>query len=413
MKRALSAFLSSLSAVLLISSPLLASGFGVFEQGARAAGRGGAFVAMADDLSAMYWNPAGLAFMDGLQVYFGSTAIIPNMDARLFGSGVDQELSSDPNFPSHVYASYRLHERVVVGVSGITPFGLDVEWDDPETFAGRFISQKTELINFALEGFVAIKITDWFGVGGGGGVMTSDLTQNRAIPLGPLGEGTVELETDTETAEIFNAGILFTWIPHVRIGGSWRSQTTIDYAGTATFLVPAAVSALFPSGPATTSLTFPWLVSAGVAFVDLGKWNFEFDLNWQGHSTVRRVAIDFANESPVVQDEEIVFNYEDVFAYRAGVEVDANEVWSFRGGAGRDISPAPPIAVTPVFPDADRTFGSLGATVRFPNSPVTVDAYYMLVFLKNREGALTEFGATEAIFRTNAHLLGLSLGLAF
>ncbi|OFW03987.1 MAG: hypothetical protein A3H96_16220 [Acidobacteria bacterium RIFCSPLOWO2_02_FULL_67_36] len=41
-------------------SPSLAQGFG--EVGTRAAGMGGAFVAVADDASAVYWNPAGLAF---------------------------------------------------------------------------------------------------------------------------------------------------------------------------------------------------------------------------------------------------------------------------------------------------------------------------------------------------------------
>jgi long-chain fatty acid transport protein len=37
--------------------------------GAAALGLGGAFVAVADDLSAIYWNPAGLAQLPGLQLY--------------------------------------------------------------------------------------------------------------------------------------------------------------------------------------------------------------------------------------------------------------------------------------------------------------------------------------------------------
>jgi len=38
--------------------------------GARAAGLGEAFVALADDASALYWNPAGLALLPGTQVHF-------------------------------------------------------------------------------------------------------------------------------------------------------------------------------------------------------------------------------------------------------------------------------------------------------------------------------------------------------
>jgi hypothetical protein len=41
--------------------------------GARAAGLGEAFVALADDASALYWNPAGLALLPGTQVHFTHT----------------------------------------------------------------------------------------------------------------------------------------------------------------------------------------------------------------------------------------------------------------------------------------------------------------------------------------------------
>lgn len=41
--------------------------------GARAAGLGDAFVAIADDASALYWNPAGLALLPGNQVHFTHT----------------------------------------------------------------------------------------------------------------------------------------------------------------------------------------------------------------------------------------------------------------------------------------------------------------------------------------------------
>jgi len=48
--------------VVLAASPSPSLAQGVGEVGTRAAGMGGAFVAVADDASAVYWNPAGLAF---------------------------------------------------------------------------------------------------------------------------------------------------------------------------------------------------------------------------------------------------------------------------------------------------------------------------------------------------------------
>jgi hypothetical protein len=45
------------------------------EIGARALGMGGAFVAVADDVSALHWNPAGLASFRGLQVLGERTSV--------------------------------------------------------------------------------------------------------------------------------------------------------------------------------------------------------------------------------------------------------------------------------------------------------------------------------------------------
>lgn len=45
------------------------------ETGARPMGMGGAFVAVADDVTALHWNPAGLAGLDGFQVFGMRTSV--------------------------------------------------------------------------------------------------------------------------------------------------------------------------------------------------------------------------------------------------------------------------------------------------------------------------------------------------
>lgn len=45
------------------------------EVGARAMGMGGAFVAVADDVTALHWNPAGLADLEGIQVFGMRTSV--------------------------------------------------------------------------------------------------------------------------------------------------------------------------------------------------------------------------------------------------------------------------------------------------------------------------------------------------
>jgi long-subunit fatty acid transport protein len=64
----------SLVFIIATSSSLnaLAGGLEVGDQGARASGRAGAFVAKADDPSAIEYNPAGLANMEGWEIYMGN-----------------------------------------------------------------------------------------------------------------------------------------------------------------------------------------------------------------------------------------------------------------------------------------------------------------------------------------------------
>ncbi len=60
-----------IACVILLPKIVIANGFAVNEQSAIAAGMGGAFVAQADDPSAVYYNPAGLVQLKGTQISAG------------------------------------------------------------------------------------------------------------------------------------------------------------------------------------------------------------------------------------------------------------------------------------------------------------------------------------------------------
>ncbi|MFA6033408.1 MAG: outer membrane protein transport protein, partial [Myxococcota bacterium] len=57
-----------------------AGGFYVGDQGAFATGRAGAFTARADDLSAIYYNPAGLASLRGTRIYLSYRLAYTDME---------------------------------------------------------------------------------------------------------------------------------------------------------------------------------------------------------------------------------------------------------------------------------------------------------------------------------------------
>jgi hypothetical protein len=60
---------------LLLLTGMVQANFVETELGARAMGMGGAFVAVADDVTALHWNPAGLAGLNGVQVFGMRTSV--------------------------------------------------------------------------------------------------------------------------------------------------------------------------------------------------------------------------------------------------------------------------------------------------------------------------------------------------
>src|SRR5258708_3578060 len=54
--------------LLVFAGSAWGSAFSIQEIGTRATGMGGAFIAVASDGSALYYNPAGIAFQDGLRM---------------------------------------------------------------------------------------------------------------------------------------------------------------------------------------------------------------------------------------------------------------------------------------------------------------------------------------------------------
>jgi len=72
-----SVFFGTILVVLCLSSSLFASGVGLTGVGARATALGGNFRGVADDWSAMYWNPAGITQIEGMQFGGGLEVLWP------------------------------------------------------------------------------------------------------------------------------------------------------------------------------------------------------------------------------------------------------------------------------------------------------------------------------------------------
>jgi long-subunit fatty acid transport protein len=87
--------------------------------GVRAMGMGGAFVGIADDFSAMYWNPAGLAQIKGREVYFGFQRNRYEGDSFLGGVHTTSDLANTHFGSLGVVVPYPVYQGSLVFALGV------------------------------------------------------------------------------------------------------------------------------------------------------------------------------------------------------------------------------------------------------------------------------------------------------
>ena len=188
MKPQLRLTLVAILTLVLVPGQLLAAGFGIYEQSAKASGLAGAWVARADDAAANWYNPAALIWLEGSEFQFG-TNIINTGDSELTSSDPAFGLSQPTTFeqesnlatPSHLYYRTKLNNNVAFGIGVTTPFGLVTEWADrPVTFSAA----KSELATFVINPNVAFRLTESWSVAVGVDYILADLSNfSREVPV--------------------------------------------------------------------------------------------------------------------------------------------------------------------------------------------------------------------------------------
>jgi len=424
--------LSVAALVTLAAAPLHAAGFSIYEQGSKAMGMAGAFTAQADDPSLLFYNAGGLAFVDKRDFSVGATWIRSTKadfeGANPFpGTGYKAKEETLSEFPPHAYWVQPITNTWKFGLGIETPFGLTTSWQNPDQFAGRFLSTKAALQAFDINPTLGWQITPTFGLGIGGIVRISKVELNRHIPavnpftLMAADVGRLKLESDyTKDSYGFNIGILHRWNESFSWGLSYRSEIKVDYKGSARVTqIPTgfpqfdlAVASQIPFGkdlPVETGIDYPATASLGLAFALTRNLLLETDANWMGWSSFKNVPINFTGGAGnSLPDANLPQGWKDVYNYRAGLRWTTSPASQWRFGIVFDNTPQPEENVSPLLPDADRIGYCVGyghtQGFRFDTA---------LMFLDFKKRTKSTFAANEGPFlgtyQTQAVLLGLTL----
>ncbi len=353
-----------------------AGGFSIFEQGARAMGRASAFVASPDDPSAIFYNPAGLARLEGTLVMAGGTVIAPigkfyGVDP-FPGYGVEERLTYQFFYPPNLYVSHRLSDRLVAGVGVMAPFGLGTAWHHPNTFAGRYLTTKTDLTLISIDPTIAWSVSDRFSLGVGLNLRLSKLYLSRYVGIFDPNANIVQnvatatLESGLNTGFGFNFGLLFDATDRMSLGLAFRQGGEVRYTGTGSFeqittgdsFIDGQVAQTLGDGTADlkTSIDFPYVLTLGIAYRLQEDLLGELDVNWWGWSSFDRLTSEGLADDPdsELEDVDTPENYRDTFEARIGLEYLYSDRLTLRAGYLYDRTPVPVESITPLLPDASR-----------------------------------------------------------
>ena len=145
--------------VLLVPGTSLASGFHVDEQDAWATGRAGAVIAHAVNAAALYYNPAALAELHGVQVQAGASLVRPTAEFTPAGGGATTQADPDSFVLPQLFASWRASGLVALGLGVYSPFGLALDW--PASSPGRASVRQAELRTLFISPTWALNLSRW------------------------------------------------------------------------------------------------------------------------------------------------------------------------------------------------------------------------------------------------------------
>lgn len=405
-----------LALVLFGSSSAFASGFSIYEASMRANALMGAFTAFADHASTIYYNPAGLANLDGIQVAGGATVISPRSSFRNLGplgpAGQEVNMEKQNFLVPNLYGAAQITDGLTAGIGVYAPFGLGTKW--PSDWVGRGHSIEADIQTLFANPAVGYELPD-FGIGNikvGAGLMVAfhgEVKLSRAVRTFTP-EGTFSLEGELkEPAYGYNLGLLYEPVDRVTLGFTYRSSVTTEYEGDATF---ANLNVGFPSeatGSAEIELPASWVAALNVEIMD--GLRAEVDYVWWGWSSYDELVIQFDQVIPALGGDAIVNerNYEDTWQIRAGLEYTkvGIEGLTLRGGIAYDKNPVRDEYLDPTLPDSDRLLFSGGLTYALTPA-VEVDASYIFIRAEQRR-SIGAPGSPDGIYNTYAHLPGIGL----
>jgi len=404
--------------------------------GSKALGMGNAFVATADDPSAVFFNPAGLTQQK-------SPAISLGFAPHIFSSEYKQDNGAISNMEKHIpivpnfYGTFPLREGKWAFAVGVNfPFGLKTQW--PDTGPLRYVATESFLQVMQINPTIAYRVNDQLSIGMGAVHARVSANLKARMNLSALNtqlsggvptlspDGNKELD-GSSSGWGYNVGLLYQPFAKHSLGASYRSQIQNRIKGKTHLSNLSGVAASAPvfggdkySVDTETDLNLPQSLILGYAFKH-GNWTMETDAEWVDYSSIQQNKFDFKGEDNATRlavlnsGNPVPRQWHSSWNFGAGANYKFNDTWQARGGYFYFSESVPEKTWDPSIPESPRSGFSFGGGWTF--SSVTLDLTYLFLPFQKRTIHNTVGVASEATvngeYSTTFHILSANITYRF
>lgn len=371
-----------------MSLSAVAEGYQVNTLSARQLGMGHVGTGMHLGAESMFFNPAGLGYLDKKLDLSGSfTGVFPTAKATV--NGTTYKTSNDPSTPIMVNAGFSIYDNLKAGVSFYTPYGSGINWTD--NWPGAVLSQSVSLKVFTLQPTVSWRITDRLSIGAGltvnwgsvdlnkglvdpatSDIMIGALAQSGVLPNPQFYNGvmpaSINLSGKSSVSCGFNVGVMFDINEKVTVGASYRSKVkmsvdagdaSISFANAQAQLILNELNVLNATNFAA-SMPCPYVLSLGVSWKPISGLTLALDGRLSGWKTYKSLDIEFLDPLCAAYNQHIEKNYNNCWAFSVGGEYAITNRFDIRAGLMLDTSPCNEKHYNPETPGMTKIEPSVG-----------------------------------------------------
>jgi long-chain fatty acid transport protein len=316
--------------VLMVSMSLglYSNGINLNGNGSKAIAMGGAFVGLADDYSAVFWNPAGLTQMTQTNLVFFGTDIIPKATYEFAYLGIDAK-SESKHYPSPGIGFFKpMGSNVVAGIYGFAPSGIGGKWKGSELAAlsgGLAFNWESFLGIFSLSPAVGIKVSPKFSLGMALNLYYGMLKLKKPTDLGQYEENLKGIAVGA------TFGMLFKPTSKFSIGLTLRTPYKAKLKGDAD-MPGAALLGFPPTDDAERSITAPLWAGIGICLKPTPKLTLTADAQYTNWEKLKTIPVDFTSWNAFESGSILYLQWKDAVQIRFGMEYQVSTCFALRAG---------------------------------------------------------------------------------